>query len=99
MENLKGMSKKEEIEAYALIDDLRAQVKDLSKSNSGLKNKLSFFKTLHEAETRKRTPYDHIPPRVVTVCGCQRNRARGGPRGRIEQSVQDFRGLKKLSSA
>ena len=62
-----GFSKKEEIEAYALIDDLRAQVKDLSKSNSGLKNKLNFFKTLHEAETRKRTPYDHIPPRVVTV--------------------------------
>ena len=61
------LSKKEEIEAYSLIDDLRAQVKELSKSNSGLKNKLSFFKTLHEAETRKRTPYDHIPPRVMTV--------------------------------
>lgn len=61
------MTKRDEIEAYALIDDLRNQVRDLNKNNAGLKNKVNFFKALHESETRKRTPYDHIPPRIVTV--------------------------------
>ena len=58
------LKKKDEIEAYSLIDDLRSQIKDLSRNNSSLKTKVSFFKALHEADSRKRTPYDHIPPRI-----------------------------------
>ena len=47
-----------------LLVDLRNQVQSLNSQNSGLKGKVQFFKTLHEAEARKRTPYTHIPPRV-----------------------------------
>eukprot|EP00842_Homolaphlyctis_polyrhiza_P003914 jgi/Hompol1/4523/HPOL_003685-RA len=50
-----------------LIDELRSQVDHLSKTNTTLKTKVQYFKTLHEAETRRRTPYDHIPPRVETI--------------------------------
>ncbi|KAI8922697.1 hypothetical protein BC831DRAFT_474756 [Entophlyctis helioformis] len=56
--------RRESKEQRDLIDELRSHVEQLSKNNLSLKTKLHFFKTLHEAESRKRTPYDHIPPRV-----------------------------------
>jgi hypothetical protein len=34
------ISKRDEIEAYSLIDELRGQVKELNKQNSSLKNKV-----------------------------------------------------------
>ena len=34
------LRKKDEIEAYSLIDDLRGQIKDLNKNNSTLKSKV-----------------------------------------------------------
>lgn len=49
-----------------MLYELRNQVQGLSHQNSSLKGKVQFFKTLHEAESRKRSPYTHIPPRVVT---------------------------------
>ncbi|KAJ3238542.1 X-linked retinitis pigmentosa GTPase regulator-interacting protein 1 [Chytriomyces hyalinus] len=51
-------------EAYDLIEDLRDQMKELTKENTITRNKMQYFRTLHEAETRRRTPYDHIPPRI-----------------------------------
>lgn len=48
------------------LADLQTQVSQISKQNLQLKNKVQFFKSLHEAEVRKRAPYDHIPPRVNT---------------------------------
>lgn len=60
------VSARESRENNDLIEELRTHVQHLSKSNNQLKTKLYFFKTLHEAETRKRTPYDHIPPRIET---------------------------------
>ncbi|KAJ3066121.1 X-linked retinitis pigmentosa GTPase regulator-interacting protein 1, partial [Quaeritorhiza haematococci] len=57
-------------EAYDLVDDLRSQLSEVNKANNQLRNKMNFFKSLHEAEVRKRMPYDHIPPRVQT--GVQR---------------------------
>jgi chromosome segregation ATPase len=57
-------NKKEEIEVTDLIQDLKSKISDLSKNNSQLKTKVLFFKSLHEASARKRTPYDHIPPRI-----------------------------------
>nr|KAJ3422359.1 hypothetical protein HK105_000043 [Polyrhizophydium stewartii] len=60
-------SRRESKENSNLIDELRSHIEQLSKTNSSLKTKLGFFKSLHEAESRRRTPYDHIPPRVDTV--------------------------------
>ncbi|KAJ8327874.1 hypothetical protein QVD99_006385 [Batrachochytrium dendrobatidis] len=60
------ISRRDARDTQELVNELRKQVEYLGKNNSTLKTKLGFFKTLHEAETRKRTPYDHIPPRVVT---------------------------------
>ncbi|KAJ3039315.1 X-linked retinitis pigmentosa GTPase regulator-interacting protein 1 [Rhizophlyctis rosea] len=57
-------SRKDVIEAYDLVDDLRNQMRTMSKENMQLKNKMNFFRAMHEAETRKRTAYDHIPPRI-----------------------------------
>ncbi|KAI9339337.1 hypothetical protein BDR26DRAFT_803165, partial [Obelidium mucronatum] len=54
-------------EAYDLIEDLRLQLKEVTKENTVTRNKMQYFRTLHEAETRKRTPYDHIPPRIQGV--------------------------------
>ncbi|KAJ3115162.1 X-linked retinitis pigmentosa GTPase regulator-interacting protein 1 [Physocladia obscura] len=51
-------------EAYDLIEDLRGQLKELAKENVMTRNKMQYFRTLHEAESKKRTPYDHIPPRI-----------------------------------
>ncbi|TPX75087.1 hypothetical protein CcCBS67573_g03652 [Chytriomyces confervae] len=51
-------------EAYDLIENLRDQMKELTKENTVTRNKMQYFRTLHEAETRRRTPYDHIPPRI-----------------------------------
>ncbi|KAL2920290.1 hypothetical protein HK105_200363 [Polyrhizophydium stewartii] len=59
-------SRRESKENSNLIDELRSHIEQLSKTNSSLKTKLGFFKSLHEAESRRRTPYDHIPPRVDT---------------------------------
>lgn len=81
-----GMKKKtsavEDKETEVLLDDLRYQVRNLNQQNSSLKTKVQFFKTLHgicimlnylEAESRKRTPYTHIPPRVQS-CAPPRKR-------------------------
>ncbi|ORY51426.1 hypothetical protein BCR33DRAFT_656092, partial [Rhizoclosmatium globosum] len=54
-------------EAYSLIEDLRDQLKELTKENTVTRNKMQYFRTLHEAESRKRTPYDHIPPRIQGI--------------------------------
>ncbi|KAJ3295385.1 X-linked retinitis pigmentosa GTPase regulator-interacting protein 1 [Borealophlyctis nickersoniae] len=51
-------------DAYDTMDEFRNQMRNLTKENLQLKNKMNFFRALHEAETRKRTPYDHIPPRI-----------------------------------
>ena len=51
-----------------MMEDLRNQMQIMTKNNNQLKNKVQFFKSLHEAEVRKRAPYDHIPPRINTVC-------------------------------
>ncbi|KAI9350515.1 hypothetical protein DFJ73DRAFT_832463 [Zopfochytrium polystomum] len=50
----------------SLIDELRIQVKELTRTNAQVKAKMHYFRALHEAETRKRAPYDHIPPRINT---------------------------------
>ncbi|KAI8831918.1 hypothetical protein BJ741DRAFT_536426 [Chytriomyces cf. hyalinus JEL632] len=60
-------------EAYDLIEDLRDQMKELTKENTVTRNKMQYFRTLHEAETRRRTPYDHIPPRIQGVSKSWRN--------------------------
>ena len=60
-------TRKEPKENLDLIDELRSQLSHVSKTNSALKTKLQFFKSLHEAESRKRAPYDYIPPRVDSV--------------------------------
>ncbi|KAJ3343666.1 X-linked retinitis pigmentosa GTPase regulator-interacting protein 1 [Entophlyctis luteolus] len=62
-------------EAYDLIENLRYQIKELSKENMTNRNKMQYFRTLHEAETQKRTPYDHIPPRIQ---GSQKKRLHPG---------------------
>ncbi|KAI8809952.1 hypothetical protein BJ742DRAFT_217394 [Cladochytrium replicatum] len=46
--------------------DLRKRFDDVAKENMLLKKKVQYFKTMHEAETRKRVPYGHIPPRINT---------------------------------
>ncbi|KAI9206067.1 uncharacterized protein BJ171DRAFT_498571 [Polychytrium aggregatum] len=48
------------------LEDYQSQIQDLSKANRQLRQKVQYFRSLHEAETRKRGPYDHIPPRVKT---------------------------------
>jgi predicted RNase H-like nuclease (RuvC/YqgF family) len=58
---------KEDRETETLLDELRNQVQTVSQQNSSLRNKVHYFKTLHEAESRKRTPYGHIPPRINSV--------------------------------
>ncbi|KAJ3160551.1 Protein fantom [Geranomyces variabilis] len=58
------ISRREAAEVDDMVDDLRQQLRALSKDNSQLKNKMNFFKSLHEAETRKGMRYDHIPPRI-----------------------------------
>ncbi|KAI8911107.1 hypothetical protein EDD86DRAFT_204412 [Gorgonomyces haynaldii] len=55
---------KEERETEDLLSEMRGQLQSLSQQNSTLRSKVHFFKTLHEAEQRKRTPYSHIPPRI-----------------------------------
>jgi hypothetical protein len=50
-----------------LLDDLRGHVQSLNQSNSHLKTKVQFFKTLYDSESKKKTPYMHIPPRVESV--------------------------------
>ncbi|KAJ3035798.1 Protein fantom, partial [Rhizophlyctis rosea] len=57
-------SRRDVMEAYDMVDDLRSQMQMMSKENTQLKNKMNFFRAMHEAETRKRTAYDHIPPRI-----------------------------------
>ncbi|TPX40966.1 hypothetical protein SeMB42_g05806 [Synchytrium endobioticum] len=51
-------------ETDALIGELRSQVAELQKANSNLKTKAQHFKSLHEADTRIRGPFDHVSPRV-----------------------------------
>ncbi|KAI8819442.1 uncharacterized protein EV422DRAFT_568866 [Fimicolochytrium jonesii] len=58
------MNRREAAEMEDLVDDLRTQMRNVAKENSQLKNKMNFFKALHEAETRKGARYDHIPPRT-----------------------------------
>lgn len=60
-------SVKEERELGSLLYELKSQVQQLSGQNTGLRGKVQYFKTLHQAETRKRTPYGHIPPRIESV--------------------------------
>jgi hypothetical protein len=60
-------NKKEEIEVTEFIQELKSKISDLSKNNSQLKTKVLFFKSLHEASARRRTPYDHIPPRISFI--------------------------------
>ncbi|KAJ3217378.1 Protein fantom [Clydaea vesicula] len=67
-DSTKGVSsKKEEIENEYAITDLKSKMHEISKQNNQLRNKVQYFKSLHEAEVRKRAPYDHIPPRIHTV--------------------------------
>ncbi|KAJ3153397.1 hypothetical protein HDU86_005227 [Geranomyces michiganensis] len=47
------ISRREAAEVDDMVDDLRQQLRNLSKDNSQLRNKMNFFKSLHEAETRK----------------------------------------------
>jgi hypothetical protein len=61
------MSGREEREVNSLLYELRTQVQQLSQQNTSLRGRVQFFKTLHEAEARKRTPYGHIPPRIESV--------------------------------
>ncbi|KAJ3023274.1 Protein fantom [Thoreauomyces humboldtii] len=58
------ISRREAAEVDDMVEDLRGQLRMLAKDNSHLKNKMNFFKSLHEAETRKGARYDHIPPRI-----------------------------------
>ncbi|RKO84407.1 hypothetical protein BDK51DRAFT_30752, partial [Blyttiomyces helicus] len=61
--------RRETAEAHSMIDSLRDQMQGLTKENAQLRNKMNYFRSLHEAETRKRMPYDYVPPRVNTVGG------------------------------
>ncbi|TPX30883.1 hypothetical protein SmJEL517_g05658 [Synchytrium microbalum] len=47
-----------------LINELRSQVSELQKSNSNLKGKAQYFKSLHDADSRKNGLFDHVSPRV-----------------------------------
>jgi hypothetical protein len=69
---------REAAEVDALVRDLRTQVSHLAKANASLKNKAVFFKTLHESEARKRSPYDHIPPRISNRLSSARPRSSSG---------------------
>ncbi|ORZ35568.1 hypothetical protein BCR44DRAFT_1433783 [Catenaria anguillulae PL171] len=53
----------------ALVDDLRDQLRDLAKENSGLKTKVQHYKSLHEATLRKRGKWDAIGPKVPSSRG------------------------------
>ncbi|KAJ3127102.1 X-linked retinitis pigmentosa GTPase regulator-interacting protein 1 [Nowakowskiella sp. JEL0407] len=46
--------------------EMNSQIQELTKANLNLRNKVQYFKTLHEAESSKRVGYSHIPPRVFT---------------------------------
>jgi hypothetical protein len=50
--NFKG---KDASEAYNLIDDLKKELSLAQKSNSTLRNKLNYYKSIQEADVRKRT--------------------------------------------
>ncbi|KAL7749751.1 hypothetical protein RI367_004981 [Sorochytrium milnesiophthora] len=47
-----------------LVDDLRMQVRDLSKSNSTLKNKLQYYKSMTTAISKRKGMWDHVGSRV-----------------------------------
>ncbi|KAJ3384351.1 Protein fantom [Lobulomyces angularis] len=87
-DSTKGVSsKKEEIENEYAITDLKSKMHEISKQNNQLRNKVQYFKSLHEAEVRKRAPYDHIPPRIHT--GVQRKIYPGvnlKKKGKVENS-------------
>ncbi|KAI9188807.1 hypothetical protein H9P43_000229 [Blastocladiella emersonii ATCC 22665] len=51
----------------ALVDDMRAQLRDLSKENINLKSKVQHFRALHEATLRKRGKWDSIGPKGKRV--------------------------------
>jgi chromosome segregation ATPase len=57
---------KDDKETVDLVKDLKQHVQQLNHNNSALRTKLQFFKTLYETESKKKTPYMHIPPRVET---------------------------------
>ncbi|TPX56040.1 hypothetical protein PhCBS80983_g04843 [Powellomyces hirtus] len=59
-----SINRREAAEVDSMVADLRDQLRNLAKDNSQLKNKMNFFKSLHEAESRKGMRYDHIPPRI-----------------------------------
>lgn len=48
------------------IRHLQDYVGQLNQSNSQLKTKVQFFKTLYESESKKKSSFKHIPPRVET---------------------------------
>ncbi|KAJ3194476.1 hypothetical protein HK101_002635 [Irineochytrium annulatum] len=54
---------REEAEA---LDDLRNENRVLKKQFSNMKSQFEKLRAMNEAESRKRMPYDHIPPRVAT---------------------------------
>lgn len=55
---------KDERETVEMVKELQSHVQQVNHNNSQLKTKLQFFKNLYETESKKRMPYDHIPPRV-----------------------------------
>jgi chromosome segregation ATPase len=79
-----GVMTRGEREVDSSVHEMRSQMAQTQKINSDLRNKVQYFKSLHEAEVRKRAPYDHIPPRINT--GIQRRMVPGLGRkkGRIE---------------
>ncbi len=60
-------SEKDDKESGEFIKDLKTHIHQLNHNNSALKTKLQFFRTLYEAESKKKGAYAHIPPRVETV--------------------------------
>ncbi|KAJ3103809.1 Protein fantom [Phlyctochytrium planicorne] len=74
----------EKEEALSMIEELKAQVRDLTKQNNQIKAKAELFRSLHEAESRKKAPYDHIGPRITT--GLQKRKLNAGLIGKAVAS-------------
>ncbi|XP_065064438.1 protein fantom-like [Rhopilema esculentum] len=60
-----GVSRRD-AETAEFIEDLQAQIRELTKTNEALKNKLTVTKQQLQTQGKKQTPYDNVKPRVQT---------------------------------
>jgi chromosome segregation ATPase len=96
---------KEDRETVDTVKDLKNHVQQLNHSNTALRTKLQFFKTLYESESRKKSQYMHIPPRVESGISRKTHKIRNPSlpmlsqtQGDVQQQQETITELQELST-